>query len=502
MDEFALSPLTLFLLLAFLLSCSWIISLTNSKKQTPPSPPGPYGLPILGYLPFLQPNLHYNFTKLAYKYGPIYKLRLGTKLCIVISSPSLIKEVVRDQDAIFANRDPPVAALVATGGGLDIAWSPYGPYWRDMRKLFVHEMLSNKNIQASYLLRKGEVRKMVRNLRCKIGEPFNIGEVVFLTAVNVITNLLWGGMNGGGKWDRLGGEFREKLSKLMDLFGKPNVSDFIPCLGKFDVEGIEKDMREVLSSAEEILDVVVGERMKIMKGGGECRGERRRDFLEILFEGLTQKQIVKQDSVLGGTDTTATTVEWVMTELLDKPHVMEKVQQELTGVVGVNNIVEESHISKLHYLDAVVKETFRLHPPLPLLIPRSPSQSCTVGGYTIPKGSRVFLNMWSISMDPQLWENPLEFHPNRFLNDTRNFDYMGNNFQYLPFGSGRRMCPGLPLGEKMVMYLLATLIHSFEWRLPEGEMIDLSEKFGFVMRKSKPLQAIPYQRLPYLNLYE
>ncbi|PIN16381.1 hypothetical protein CDL12_10968 [Handroanthus impetiginosus] len=191
-----------------------------------------------------------------------------------------------------------------------------------------------------------------------------------------------------------------------------------------------------------------------------------------------------------------------MAELLDKPHLMEKVKKELTDVVGVNNIVEESHISKLHYLDAVVKETFRLHPPLPLLVPRCPSQSCTIGGYAIPKGSRVFLNMWSIYMDPQVWENPLEFQPDRFLNDTGNFDYMRNSFQYLPFGSGRRICPGLPLAERMVMYLLATLIHSFEWILPEGEKIDLLEKFGIVMRKSKPLYAIPYQRLPYLNLYE
>ncbi|PIN04380.1 hypothetical protein CDL12_23089 [Handroanthus impetiginosus] len=211
---------------------------------------------------------------------------------------------------------------------------------------------------------------------------------------------------------------------------------------------------------------------------------------------------MKQDIVVGGTDTTATIVEWVMAELLDKPHIMEKAQQELTNVVGVNNIMEESHISKLHYLDAVVKETFRRYPPLPLLVSRSPSQSCTVGGYKIPKGSRVFLNMWSIYMDSQVWENPLEFHPDRFLDDTGKFDYMGNNFQYLPFGSGRRICPSLPLVERMVMYLLATLIHSFEWRLPEGEKIDLSKKFGIIMRKIKPLYAIPQQRLPYLILYE
>ncbi|KAL0446050.1 UNVERIFIED_CONTAM: cytochrome [Sesamum latifolium] len=178
---------------------------------------------------------------------------------------------------------------------------------------------------------------------------------------------------------------------------------------------------------------------------------------------------------------------------------MKKVQEELTDVIGENNVAEESHITKLHYLDAVVKETFRLHPPLPLLVPRFPSQSCVVGGYMIPKHSQVFLNMWSISMDPQVWENPSEFRPDRFLNNTGNLDYMGNNVQYLPFGSGRRVCPGLPLAEKMVMYLLATLLHSFEWRLPEGETIDLSEKFGIVMRKKNT--TICYSVLEVLVLY-
>ncbi|KAI3453589.1 hypothetical protein Pfo_010252 [Paulownia fortunei] len=490
-----------------------IQELKNRKPSTSTRSPGPANS---GYLPFLNPNLHHQFTELAHNYGPIYKLWLGSKLIVVISSPSLIKQVVRDQDTIFANRDPPVAALVATGG-IDILWSPYGPYWRDMRKLFVREMLSNNNLQASYELRKEEVRKVIRNVNTKIGKPIEIGELIFLTELRVIMSLLWGGMMDEEERERLGAEFREKVSKLVDLLGKPNVSDFFPCLARFDVHGIEKEMRALLPGVEEILDSVIDERMKMMTAGqveGEERStERRKDFLGILLElkeqevgerssfGMAQIKAILMDIVVGGTDTTATTVEWVMAELLHNPGVMEKVQQELTDVVGVNNIVEESYISKLHYLDAVVKETLRLHPPLPLLVPRFPSQSCIIGGFTIPKESRVFLNMWSIQMDPQVWENPSEFQPDRFLNGTGNFDYMGNSFQYLPFGSGRRVCPGLPLAERMVMYLLATLLHSFEWRLPEGERIDLSENFGIVMRKRTPLFAIPYQRLPYLNLY-
>ncbi|KAL0296142.1 UNVERIFIED_CONTAM: Labd-13Z-ene-9,15,16-triol synthase, chloroplastic, partial [Sesamum radiatum] len=383
----------------------------------------------------------------------------------------------------------------------------------------------------SYVLRKEEVAKVVRDVSKKIGKPIEIGELVFLTELNVILSLLWGGTIDEETRDKLGAQFRDKVSKLVDLLGKPNVSDYFPILAKFDVQGIEKEMRAVVPGVEEILDSVIDERMKMIAAeGGEASAERGKDLLGILLElkeqevgegssfGLTQIKAIlmvefawispglktskltqqkfstNRTLLSAGPTHTATIVEWVMAELLKNPDIMKKVQEELTDVIGDNNVAEESHITKLHYLDAVVKETFRLHPPLPLLVPRFPSQSCVVGGYMIPKHSQVFLNMWSVSMDPLVWEKPSEFRPDRFLNNAGNFDYMGNNVQYLPFGSGRRVCPGIPLGEKMVMYLLATLLHSFEWRLPEGETVDLTEKFGIVMRKKIPLFATPYRR--------
>ncbi|KAH0973870.1 hypothetical protein GBA52_015769 [Prunus armeniaca] len=206
---------------------------------------------------------------------------------------------------------------------------------------------------------------------------------------------------------------------------------------------------------------------------------------------------------MGGTDTTATMVEWVMAELIQHPDDLKKVQEELKEVVGLKNMVEESHIPKLHYLDAVIKETFRLHPALPLLAPRCPSQSTTIGGYYIPKGSVIFTNIWAIHRDPNLWDNPLEFRPKRFLNDppSNNFDYKGNKLEYLPFGSGRRMCAGLPLAEKMMIYVLASFLHSFEWRLPTDAKLDLQDKFGIVTKKMTPLIVIPTPRLSKLELY-
>lgn len=191
-----------------------------------------------------------------------------------------------------------------------------------------------------------------------------------------------------------------------------------------------------------------------------------------------------------------------MAELLNNPEIMSKAQQELKDVIGMNNIVEESHLPNLHYLDAVLKETLRLHPALPLLIPKRPSQSAVVNGYTIPEGTKVFLNVYAIHRDPQLWESPLEFQPGRFLTPSTNLDYSGNNMKYLPFGSGRRICAGLPLAEKMVMFMLASLLHSFDWKLPEGEHVDLSEGFGLVIKKNERLFAIPTPRLPNYELYQ
>ncbi|GFP81801.1 cytochrome p450 93a3 [Phtheirospermum japonicum] len=497
MDQLSIAFLSVLFLIV---SIIWI-------KKSPSLPPGPAGLPIVGYLPFLGPDLHLQLTSLARKYGPIYKLWLGSKLCVVITSPDLIKQVVRDHDTVFANHDPTVAGLVATGG-LDILNSPYGPYWRSLRKLFVREMMSNSSLEASYALRKGEVRRAVGNVRRRVGSAVDVGELIFVTELNVILSLLWGGtIRGDDERDRMGAEFREKVEKFVELLGKANVSDVFPILARFDLQGVAKEMRGVLPSVDEILDSVIRVRFE---GEQDAAGRRGKDFVQILLDlkeeqamDLTRIKALLMDIVIGGTDTSATIVEWVMAELLDNPHVTKRVQQELTDVVGLNNIVEETHMSQLKYLEAVVKETFRLHPPLPLLIPRLPSQSTLLAGYTIPKNSRVVLNVWANYKDPQVWRNPSQFRPDRFLNDGgAKFDYMGNNYHYLPFGSGRRVCPGVPLAEKMVMYLLATMLHSFDWELPEGEKVDLSEKFGIVMKKSTPLLAVPSPRLPGLSLYE
>ncbi|GJR44775.1 geraniol 8-hydroxylase-like protein [Tanacetum coccineum] len=438
-DEFGVAGLVVMVMtLAFSL---YKRSILSYRKGTPPLPPGPTGLPVVGYLPFLSPNLHHEFTKMAQHYGPIFKLYLGSKLHVVVNSAELAKVVTGEQDESFANRDPHTAGLSASYDANDIAWSKNSANWRKLRKVLVHEVLSNMNLEASHSYRRVEVRKTIKNVHDMIGTSVDINEISFSTVLSVLTNFVWGkGFAKGAKDSNLSDEIRKVVSGIVEIAEGLNISDFFPTLARFDLQELK-------------------------------------DQISATSINMTQLKAIVVDMFLGGTDATSAMVEWTMTEVLQNPEVMRKIQHELTEVVGLNNIVEESHLPKLKYLDAVFKETFRLHPPLPFLLPRAPSKTCTVGGYAIPESSIVFMNVWAIQRDPQHWDNPSMFKPER------------------------RRCPGVPLGEKMMMHILASLLHSFEWKFPMGEELDLSDKFGIALKKRKPLIVVPTQRLTDLSLY-
>ncbi|KAK2973652.1 hypothetical protein RJ640_017024, partial [Escallonia rubra] len=310
-------------------------------------PPGPCGLPLVGYLPFLGTNLHRSFAELALVHGPIFKLWLGSKLCVVLSSPAVIKEVVREQDRTFANRDPTVAALIMSHNANDIVFAPDGSTWRMLRKVLVHEMLSNRNLDACYTFRRHEVRKIVIDVYSKVGTPIDIGQLAFLTVFNATTSMLWG--------------------------------DFFPTLARFDIQGIEKETKKISLWVEQIFDSLLEQRTEV--NAAKRMNATQKDFVQSLLElrdqqgsgsSITLKHMksLLLDIVAAGTDTVSAMVEWVMGELSRHPKVMQKVYEELTSVVGLNDIVEEFHIPKLKYLEAVVKETHRLHPAAPVLVPR------------------------------------------------------------------------------------------------------------------------------------
>ncbi|XP_004300714.1 PREDICTED: flavonoid 3'-monooxygenase-like [Fragaria vesca subsp. vesca] len=498
-----------FTLSSILAAILYAWSCMKRSKNSPPLPPGPRGLPLLGNLLSLDPQFHSYCAALAKTYGPIYKLRLGTRLCVVIASPSLAREVLKDQDATFANRGVNVAAGdVALYGGADIVYAPYGPEWRMMRKVCALKMLSNTALDSVQELRHKQVRKAVSYFYSRVGSPVDVGEQLFVAILNLTTNMLWGGTmeeEGAGVLP----EFRELMRDIAELAGKPNISELYPGLARFDLQGAAKQMKAIELRFDRIFEKVIEQRLRMQKQSPKERNDFLTFLLRSIDEGgdgktpltMTHLKAMLLDMVVGSTDTSSTTVEFAMAQMMNKPEVLQKAQKELEVVVGKDTIVQESHIHQLPYLDAVMKETLRLHPALPLLIPHCPSETCTVGGYTIPKGARIFVNVWDIHRDPSIWKNPLEFNPERFLNCK--YDYTGSDFNYFPFGSGRRICPGIATAERLVMYLLASLLHSFDWKLPPGETeLDVSEKFGLVMKKKVPMVAIPTPRLLDSELYQ
>ncbi|XP_012829097.1 PREDICTED: cytochrome P450 84A4-like [Erythranthe guttata] len=263
-----------------LISIIWYIKSSTLIKKTPPLPPGPRGLlPILGYLPFLAKDFFTELTELRHKYGPIFKLRLGSKLCVVISSPSLAKEVLRNQDSVFGHRDNNVAAFVASSGGNDIVFSETNPQWTKMRKIFVQEIMSTASLEASNNLHRDVVRKAVRHIGAGSGKPVKIGQLTFRIELDVILNMLWSGETlGAEQGDTIAEEFFSVVTKLIDLLGRPNISDYFPVLARFDIQGVKKRMESYRKSSHRIFDVVIAEHKKKTSSG-----EIKKDFLQILL---------------------------------------------------------------------------------------------------------------------------------------------------------------------------------------------------------------------------
>ncbi|XP_054810112.1 carnosic acid synthase-like [Prosopis cineraria] len=502
----------LFLALWSIFSVTWYVCIFFIKLNAN-LPPGPPGLPIFGNLLSLDPNLHSYFASLSQTYGPIFSLRLGSKHGVVITSPSMARQVLKDQDVIFANRDVPVAGRVITYDGCDVVFSSYGSKWRMLRKVLVQWMSRNTTMDFVYELRREEVRKTVAYLYNRVGSPVDVGEEMFLTVLNTSTHTILGQTGEGDEGTEMGLEFREVMTLIMELIGKPNLSDFFPCLAWFDLQGVEKQMRMVLQRFDHIFEKIIKQRLKKKQqqliNGSEAEGSK--DFLEFLLKmkdetdsmtplSMANIKALLVDMVIGGTDTSSNTIEFAMAHLINEPKVMKRVQEELDSIVGKNNMVEESHIQKLPYLLAVMKEVLRLHPVVPLLVPHCPSETTSVGGYAIPKGSRVFVNVWAIHRDPSIWDNPLDFDPTRFLDAQ--YDYKGSDFSYLPFGFGRRACAGRSVAERTFLYCVATLIHLFDWKVPQDQKLDISEKFSIALKKKTPLIAIPTPRFSNPALYD
>ncbi|KAK1276272.1 Cytochrome P450 76A2 [Acorus gramineus] len=428
-------------------------------------------------------------------------LRLGAVNTLVISSTSAAEEFFKKHDLSFAGRSINEAMKSHAYNEGSLAIAQYGPRWRMLRRLCVSALIAVKQLNETVSVR----RKCVDELLGWIEEEaergptgyIEISPYVFMMIFNMMGNLVLSRDLVDPK-SKVGTEFYLSMQKLMHWSGLPNVADFFPSLRCLDPQGIRGNMDRDLGRAFEIIKGFIEERMQ-----GKCLDDQtngRKDFLDVVleFEGDEEKRGKMSDKdlkemFLAASDTTNTTTEWAMTELLHNPETMCKAQAELIEVVGLGRKVEESDIDKLRYLKAVVKETMRLHPPIPLLVPRRAVEDVKFMGYQIPKDTQVFVHAWAIGRDSAYWDEPLSFKPERFMNVD--LDYFGQHLQFIPFGAGRRMCAGIQLAERVLILVLGSLIHSFDWSIDgTPEDMDMRERIGITLRKAVPLKAKPVPR--------
>ncbi|KAM3685918.1 hypothetical protein ACJW31_11G155700 [Castanea mollissima] len=440
----------------------------RSKSIPKKLPPGPKPFPIIGNLLELGNKPHKSLAKLAMTNGPLMSLKLGHRTTVVISSATMAKEVLQTHDQLFSNRSIPDAIRAHKQHELGLPWIPVSSRWRNIRKICDSQLFAHKIVDANQNLRRKKVQELLADVHksCLTNDAVDIGRAAFKTTLNLLSNTICTVDLADSNSD-MAREFKELVWNIMEEVGKPNLADYFPVLRKNSFDNLINKWlltRKVPDSIRNI-DML----NTLLDISEESTGEFDKTQIERLF----------LDLFLAGNDTTSATLEWAMAELLYNPEVLTKAKAELKQIIGKGNAVVESDIDCSLYLQAIVKETFRLHPPVTLLLP-------------LPKGAQVLVNIWAIGRDASIWENPNSFKPERFMGSE--IDVKGRNFELIPFGAGRRMCPGLPLALRMLHLMLGSLIHTFDWKVEGGfkpKDIYFEEKFGLTFQKAEPLRAIP-----------
>ncbi|CAD6226010.1 unnamed protein product [Miscanthus lutarioriparius] len=394
---------------------------------------------------------------------------------------------------------------------LDVAFSPYSDYWREMRKLFILELLSMRRVQSFAYARAAEVDRLVASLASSspAGAAVDLSEKLYALSDGVVGTVAFGKMYGSAQFER--SSFQRVMDETLRVLGSFTFEDFFPAsrLARLaDVlTGAAPRRRRIFLQIDRFFDSVIDKHLEPER----LQAGVQEDMVDALVKmwreeqadceaknGLTRDHIkgILMDTFSGGIDTSAVTMIWIMAELMRNPRVMRKAQAEVRGLVGNKPRVDEEDVKNLSYLKMVVKENFRIHPPGTLLIPRETMTSCVIGGYDVLPGTRIFVNVWAMGRDPSIWDRPEEFNPERF--EGSQVDFRGSNFELLPFGSGRRSCPAIAMGVANVELALANLLHCFDWQLPEGmkeEDIDMEETGQLAFRKMVPLCLVPIKRV-------
>ncbi|KAL4634203.1 hypothetical protein ACB092_04G182400 [Castanea dentata] len=444
-------PFLLFasIFIAVLLSLFMKLQSGKRKFNLPPNPPR---LPIIGNLHQHGNMPHLSLQSLAKKFGPIIYLQLGEVPTVVVSSARLAKEVMKTYDLTPSSRPKIFSAKHLFYNCTDVAFSPYGAYCRHIRNICILELLSAKRVQSYSFVREEEVARLV----------------------------------SGGEYNRRG--FQKMLEEYQALLGGFSVGDFFPSMEFIhSLTGMKSRLQDTFQRFDKLFDQLLTEDKNPKR-----EKEEQKDLVHVLLDiqkndydemPLTTDNIkaIILDMFATGTDTTFTTLDWGMTELVINPKVMGKAQAEVRRTVGDRRVI------------------YRLHPPAPVLLPRESTEEVNIDGCNIPAKTPFFVNAWAIGRDPEYWENPDVFEPERFMGGRSTVDFKGQHFELIPFGAGRRISPAITFGTASIELALAQLLHSFDWEFPPGvtaKDLDMTEAFGITMHRIANLIVIAKSHFP------
>ncbi|KAA8550581.1 hypothetical protein F0562_002265 [Nyssa sinensis] len=507
--------------LVFLLYNLWrfrnVISHARKGKQAP-EPKGAW--PIIGHLHLLagKAPAFRILASMAEKHGPIFTIRLGMCQALVVSSKEAVMECFTKNDRVFLTR-PVSAALKYIGyDGALFGLAPYGPYWREIRKIVASELLSNRHLELLKHVRASEVEACIKQLYSLCIKNGGSTEVDMSEWFGQVINNMMLRMIAGKPYhvgdtenDEESKRFRRAIDEFMYLSGVFVLSDVIPYIEWLDLQGHVRSMKRNAEELEYFLGKWLKEhfqsREKNQKKKEEC------DFIDVmislfpkdgLIHGHKSEAIIKatvRNLITAGSDSSSTTLTWALSLLMNHDKVLKCAQEELDIHVGRERWVEDLDIKNLAYLQAIIKETLRLYPTGPLSAPREAMEDCYVAGYYVPKGTRLLVNIWKLHRDTNIWTDTFEFQPERFLTSHGGVDVRGQQFEYIPFSSGRRLCPGITASLQMMSLTLARLLQGFNLVTPMNAQVDMSEGLGITLPKATPLEVILTPRLPF-KLYQ
>ncbi|KAK9127642.1 hypothetical protein Syun_016439 [Stephania yunnanensis] len=502
-------------------------SSSSSLVSLLPLPPSPSSLPLLGHLHLVKKPLHRNLEAISRQYGPVVFLRFGSRPVILVSGPSTINECFTKNDVVFANRPQMLAAKHLNYNFTTIVSASYGSIWRNLRRFTILEIFSMARLHISAVIRREEVDAFVRNLaknysgedskrfdewkKLEMKSRFN--ELVSNTMTKMIGLKRYFGEDVRGEDLEEAKMFKEIMRESVELIGSPYIGDYLPFLRWLDFKGVEKRMIRLKRRRDEFLRRALWERRKLR---GTCNkanssnsfsstpnGTAAATTIDVLLSLQEREPDFYTDEIIHGiimtllttgTHTSAITMEWAMALMLNHPRTLAKARDEIDSQIGTDRLLQESDLPNLTYLNTIINETLRLFPPTAIIVPHEASSDCTVAGFNVPRGTMLLVNAWAMHRDPNSWPDPEEFKPERFGNENDDHE---NDFKFIPFGFGRRGCPGTRMAMRMIGLTLGRLVQCFEWERVGDEMVEMSEGPGITVPKVRPLEALyrPRQQL-------